>query len=289
MTLTKLNPLIAVAMSVYKNDNPSFLIGSIESVLSQTYQNFIFFIVIDGPISKTLQDILDKYENEIKIEISINNKNEGLAFSLNKIINTIIGSESTKPELLFRMDADDICAKDRFQKQVDFLVNNPEVSVLGSDCYEINENGKVIGKRLMPLHHKKIIIKMPRHCPMNHPTVALRLSIFENGFRYRSELMNTQDYYLWIELAAAGYKFRNLPNKLLYFRRSNNFYQRRGMEKAINDHEARKLARESLNLNTSLNFIYAHTVFIIRRSPPFLIKFAYMFLELKRKIQRLIS
>lgn len=275
-------------MSVYKNDNLEFLKQSVESILKQSFNDFLFYIVIDGSISQPIETYLNNLTDQ-RVILLVNNNNHGLAYSLNKIINNIIATDVNNPKYLFRMDADDISDLKRFKTQVGFLENNKAISIVGSDCFEINDTGKVIGKRQMPINHKKIIRKMPRHCPLNHPSVAMHFSIFEKGFRYKNELKNTQDYYLWIELAAAEFKFQNLPQKLLFFRRSNNFYERRGLDKALNDHKARELARKSLGLNTPLNFLYAYAVFYIRQSPPTFIHFAYKCLELKRKIQRWLT
>jgi hypothetical protein len=118
---------------------------------------------------------------------------------------------------------------------------------------------------------------------MNHPTVVFRYSVFEQGFKYRENLLNTQDYFLWIELSAAGFQFANLSEKLLRFRRVNDFYKRRGLQKTINEFKARMFAMRALNKFSISNLLYAISVLTLRLMPPIIVKFAYkldrLFLE----------
>lgn len=58
--------------------------------------------------------------------------------------------------------------------------------------------------------HEKIKKNVIKKCPFNHPSVMFRNLIFEEGFRYKDSLKNTQDYYLWVDLLAAGKRFQIL-------------------------------------------------------------------------------
>jgi hypothetical protein len=173
------------------------------------------------------------------------------------------------------MDADDISEPNRLSTQVQFMNQHEDVAVLGSSLVEINEKGRVVGQRLLPLEHEQIRRVFPRRCALNHPTVAVRMSVFAQGYRYRVDLMNTQDYFLWIELCSKGFKFANLPDTLLKFRRVNDFYKRRGLNKSLNEFKARFYAMKALGSMTPLNVIYAFAVILLRVMPAKLIKLAY--------------
>lgn len=262
-------------MAVYAGDHTEWVAKSIQSILLQDYQDFVLIIVVDGSIDADLNALVEHTEatNE-NVLVLQKSDNTGLSQSMNLAIDESI-ARWPNAKFFFRMDADDISESNRLSKQVAFLEENPEVSVLGSSLVEIDENDRVVGQRLLPLKHEQIYRVLPRRCALNHPTVAIRMSVFKQGFRYRSDLMNTQDYFLWIELCSNGIVFANLPDELLRFRRVNNFYKRRGLSKSLNEFKARFYAMRQLKSHSFLNVVYAFSVILLRVMPPQVIKLAY--------------
>ncbi|MBT0585058.1 glycosyltransferase [Alteromonas sp. SM 2104] len=262
-------------MAVYSGDRLAWMTHAVESILAQTYNDFLYAIVIDGDIAPEMRTYLERKEEQNRnLMLFKSTQNIGLSRCMNYVIDYVIAYSPTT-RFFFRMDADDISDCDRLRQQVEFLNDNPDVSVLGSSLVEINEKGNIVGKRLLPLHHDQILEVLPRRCALNHPTVAVRFSVFSQGFRYRSELRNTQDYFLWIELCAKGFKFANLPNALLQFRRVNDFYKRRGLSKSVHEFKARFYAMSALDDLTLFNVLYAFSVILLRAMPAKVIKLAY--------------
>lgn len=262
-----------VAMSIYYQDSLVWLKESINSVLAQTYQDFILVIVIDGIIKKETELYLyDLKENNKKIAILSNTKNSGLSYSMNKVINW---AQDFDFKYFIRMDADDICFPERFEKQVSFMENNVNVGVLGTSLIEIDEKNKAVGKRLMPENHSVLLKAFARRCPLNHPTVIIRFNIFSTYLNYDPAHHNTQDYFLWIKMASQGIIFANLREPLLKFRRVNGFYKRRGRSKSLNEFKARILAMKLLKKKSIRNFTYAALVFLLRMMPVCIIRLAY--------------
>ncbi|MCG9639513.1 glycosyltransferase [Vibrio sp. Isolate34] len=267
------NKKIAVAMSVYKSDLANNLKISLDSIINQDYVNFHIIIQVDGPVGDDVHMLLSNYENCDNVSIHFNELNLGLAQRLNDCIEIALLDEDI--HYIARMDSDDISEVDRFQKQVSFLELNPEVDVLGTDVWEISSSGEKKFYKSMDSNHKKLVNKIIKKCPFNHPSVMMKKSIFKSGIRYKSELMNTQDYYLWVDLIADGRVFANLNEPLLNFRVDDDFHQRRGFKKAMNDLNARIYAFKKLNnLNVS-NLMHTVALFILRISPPVLKKIAY--------------
>lgn len=263
---------IAVAMSVYKSDNIDYLVKSIDSILNQTIPSTLF-IHVDGFVPESINEVLKNYAILDNVYVFFNNENLGLATRLNQIIDTCVSDFEF--DFLARMDADDISELNRFEKQVDFLSNHPEVSVVGSDIIEISEKGDEIFYKKMDEEHDLIFKNIIKKCPFNHPSVMFKMSIFYNGFRYKSELMNTQDYYLWVDLLASGARFANLNEPLLKFRVDSHFHTRRGFKKAINDTKSRLYAFRKLKVLTVSNVLHVINLFVLRVSPTFLKKWAY--------------
>ncbi|MDO6691915.1 glycosyltransferase [Aliiglaciecola sp. 3_MG-2023] len=259
-------------MAVYSGDRVEWLSRAVESILSQDV-DFTLVIVLDGPVNKAIFEYLIKIESENSHLILIDNKiNSGLSCCMNLIIDLFV-KKTTK--YFLRMDADDISTNDRIQKQIEFLDSNPKISVLGTALIEINEFGKAVGKRKLPTAHHQIIRILPKRCAINHPTVAIRSNVLLAGHRYKEMLANTQDYFLWIELCAAGYKFANLVEPLLEFRRVNDFYKRRGLSKSINEFKARFYAMKVLKRYSLGNIVYACAVLFLRLMPSKIVKLAY--------------
>ena len=111
-------PTVSVIMGIYNTE--SKLADSIESILQQTYSDWELIMCDDGSTDRTYEiakKYSDKYEN---IYLLKNNKNMGLAYSLNKCLKYASG------KYIARSDADDINLPNRFKVQVEFLEKNPQ-------------------------------------------------------------------------------------------------------------------------------------------------------------------
>ena len=262
--------MIAVGMSVYKNDCPSALKDSIDSILNQSYRKFELFIEVDGTVPSGIKNVLSIFNDCNFVHINFNQNNLGLAHRMNEIISSV------KEEFIFfaRMDADDIARNDRFIKQVQFLNSHPDIDIVGSDVIEFNNNNSDCFYKKMDSDHESMINNVIKRCPFNHPSVMMRSSVFDVA-KYNSSLMNTQDYYLWVDLAVLGYKFSNINEPLLKFRVDENFHSRRGVKKALNDLRSRLYAMKHLRLFTLRNVIHTFALFFLRMSPSYIKKIAY--------------
>lgn len=260
-------------MAVYQADNARWLKEAVESITSQSYTDFLFVIVIDGSVPDSIIKVLEgAARNDERVVLGQNSQNIGLASSMNSVIDFGL---AFNPSFFVRMDADDISEEYRLLRQITYLKKHSNISVLGSALTEINESGKKVGARVMPASHKQITRILPRRCSLNHPTVVIRYNVFLDGHRYNGDLLNTQDYFFWITLASQGYIFRNLKDRLLKFRRVNNFYKRRGLSKSLNEFKARIYAITKLKQYSPYNFFYACGVLSLRLMPGKVVKLAY--------------
>lgn len=264
---------LAVAMSIYKSDKLEYVRESIGSITDQSYSFFDLFIEVDGPISTDVELYLRSLSNLDNVYVNYNSSNMGLARRLNDIIDKVLKKGCYT--FLARMDADDISFPQRFERQIEYLNNHSEVAVVGSDVVEISEIGHELFYKRMDALHDEISRNIIKKCPFNHPSVVFRMAIFEEGFRYKSELMNTQDYYLWVDLLAAGKKFANINEPLLKFRVNNSFHSRRGFKKAMNDLNSRIYAFKKLDTFNLGNVIHTVSLFLLRIAPTSIKKWAY--------------
>ena len=249
------------------------MLQSVESILKQTYTHFHLVVVIDGAIAASAKEMLtDMAKRHVNMVVLQTPFNTGLSACMNSVI---AWSAAYHPKYFVRMDADDVAHPERLAKQIAYMEGNMDIHVLGTALNEINEHGVIVGSRVMPSLHHDIVRLLPRRCSLNHPTVIMRFSIFEDGIRYDETLRNTQDYFLWITLANKGYRLANLAERLLDFRRVNDFYKRRGLSKSINEFRARLYAMKTLRKSTPVNVAYAFAVLVLRLMPSQVVKLAY--------------
>ena len=222
----------SVLMSVYKNDNPLFLKLALESIYdNQTKKPDEIVVVFDGPISNELREVLNGFRigKENIVKFLPQKENKGLGEALR------IGSNYCTGDYIFRMDSDDISDPRRFEVQMAFIEENPEIDVLGTDIAEFNKslNEKKMRKRVCFANHNDIVKMGKRRNPMNHVTVCIKKeSLFKSGGYL--PLRYVEDYYLWIRMINAGFTFANINESLVYVRVGNGFANRRGYKEQIN-------------------------------------------------------
>ena len=162
------SPLVSVIMSVYNAEK--FLNSAIESITNQTFTDFEFIIIEDCSTDKTLEILKEFKEKDNRIKIIKKEKNEG---PKGFIKNLNVGLNMAQGKYIARMDADDISLPERFQKQVIFLENNPEISMVGAQIDFINEKNEIIGEKIGALEHEEIVNKITSQIQLFHPVIML--------------------------------------------------------------------------------------------------------------------
>ena len=123
---------------------------------------------------------------------------------------------------------DDVCSKDRFQKQRDFIIANPEIDILGGDilCFETFPN--YYSGRKVPSTPDAIKRFMKFRNPVNHPTVFFNRKKILNIGGYPSARLG-QDYLLWIKANKNGLRIENMKEVLVLMQVDKRSYSRRGL------------------------------------------------------------
>lgn len=204
-------PAITVAMSVY--DGERFLVPAIESVLAQTFGDFEFLILDDGSRDSTAAIVRDQAARDPRIR-PILRENRGLIASLNQLI-----AEARAP-LIARMDADDICHPERFERQVAFLASHPDHGIVGTLSEDIDELGNPCGLEGVdqPLTHESVLRTIEQASPICHPSAMARRDVLLAAGGYHRAFRHCEDYDLWLRLASRT-RIANLPDRLLQYRR----------------------------------------------------------------------
>ncbi|HBL8824103.1 TPA: glycosyltransferase, partial [Enterobacter hormaechei] len=192
------------------------------------------FIMVDGQVSKNINDVLDNYSNHKKIEIFTRDINRGLAYSLNELIDAVV--ERNQYKFIARMDSDDISLSHRFEEQINYFHSQKEVDVIGSFCHEFGSD-YALDIKMVPLIHKELVKYTFYKCPFIHPTVMFRAKVFNNKQnRYPLQTTLSEDLAFWFKLLIGGYRFGNVNAVLLNYRLDDKTLDRRsGFKKAVSE------------------------------------------------------
>ena len=127
-----------------------------------------------------------------------------------------------------RMDSDDICVPNRFQRQIGFLENNRTVDVVGGAIAEFDHDFSApCSIRHLPAGGQVLRRFAKSRTPMNHMTVVFRKASVVNAGSYES-CEGFEDYHLWARMLTRGYSLLNLKDVLVYARCGNGMQERRG-------------------------------------------------------------
>ena len=250
--------MFSILMSLYYKESPDALEQCFQSIWQdQTVKPSEIVLVLDGPIGIELSQCVDKWQIQIGqlLKVLPLEHNVGLGKALN------LGLKHCSNEWIFRMDTDDICKLDRFEKQIQFIKDNPDVVLFSGQILEFNEdplNANIL--KSVPTTYSDIVKFSQIRSPFNHMTVAYKKSVIEKVGGYQHHLY-MEDYNLWLRVIGAGYQVGNHTDVLLFARVGNGMHARR------KGYEYIKSERQLLNLKKELklqNPLHANILFLIR-------------------------
>ena len=214
----------SVLLSVYCKENPQYLQKALESISLQSRMPDEFVIVKDGPVPDKLEEVLRRFKNDHPgttkiIELP---ENKGLGLALQK------GVAACSFPYIARMDTDDIAHPDRFEKQLKYLEQNPDIALLGSWIQEFSEDAAHPDTYTrLPCTHEEILCYAKRRNPFRHMTVFFQKAAVLQCGNYRDFLW-FEDYDLWVRILQGGFKTANLPEYLVSVRADRDMFGRRG-------------------------------------------------------------
>lgn len=272
-------------MPFYKGDKPQFLFQALESLFVQSLKANEIVLVQDGPVSQDHLQVVEKWQKKMpETNLVVFEKNKGLSAALNA------GIKAAKHDWLARMDADDICVPTRFEKQIAFLQNNPDVHLLGSWITEFFDDvNRPQGLRTLPKESEEIAAYAKWRCPFNHMTVMFKKSDLRTLGMYRQNTENTagfgEDYELWARYLVNGYKTHNIQESLVFARTDKDFFKsrRRGKKYFINEVKLLKELRAIGLINGFQYLIHYCIKYTVRMAPPGLVRLAYSGLRKKNQ------
>lgn len=198
-------------MPVY--NSRSFVGAAIDSILTQTFGDFIFHIVDDGSTDGSGDIIAEKAARDNRIQL-IRQDNRGIVASLNRMLALV------DAPFVARMDADDIALPDRFARQLGRMEADAQLGALGTQFIEIDDAGqRISGGFAMPVGTALVQSELEHRQPIANPTAMFRTQVLRDAGLYREAFRYCEDYDLFLRLSQIA-PIDNLPDALLFYRRS---------------------------------------------------------------------
>ena len=220
-------PRVSIIMGIYNCE--STLAEAIDSILLQTFSNWQLIMCDDGSTDGTLEIAkLYKKQYSDKIVLLKNKSNRGLNYTLNHCLKHVEG------EYVARMDGDDISLNTRLEKEVDFLDNHPEFSIVSTPMIFFDEFGDWGKSTAIPEPKEKdLIFHSPVHC---HAPCMIRREAYMDvkGYTVDKQMLRFEDVNLWFKLYSKRYRGYNLSEPLYKMRDDRNATQRRSLKSRIN-------------------------------------------------------
>ena len=252
-------PKVSVLIPLY-NSAP-FLVETLNSFLQQTFQDFELILLDDASCDDT--EKLIRQVKDPRISYYKNEKNLGISASRNKLM------DLAKGEYLAISDHDDRSHPLRLEKQVHFLDEHPDVSVVGCATELFcSTKGKNFWQKLKNafinlgwvwVHPDFPSLEDAWHgCPVMHSSAMIRKADFERfHLRYNPDYSPAEDYGLWTEALLHGLKLANLREVLFFYNlHGNNFSLVRKDAMRIADQKVKEVIRQNLGLNDAKRYPY---------------------------------
>lgn len=222
---------VSVIMACYNCEQT--LHKALDSILAQTYTNWIMICCDDGSSDNTF-GILNQYREEYpdKFIIISNGENKKLPYSLNHCLQYV------KTDLVARMDADDWCLPERFEKQVAFLREHPEYDLVGTGVTVSDGEKRIASIIKTPEPTKETMLKSNA---FSHATIMTYKRVYDalGGYSLDPTVLRVEDVDLWCRFLAAGYKGYNMPDELYVILENEHAVQRRTLQARLNSARTR--------------------------------------------------
>lgn len=205
MMFDVINPQLTVGLPFYNNEDT--LRSAIQSVFAQSFSNWELILLDDGSSDGSL-DITGNIE-DVRVTTISDGMNRGLAYRLNQI------TSLAKGEYVARMDADDMMHPERLARQLSYLKENPEIDLVSTAAFIIDQNSNVSGLRgdTQPewQHHNVLSNKMILHSSVTASTEWFRRN------PYNADYIRAEDHELWCRTFGSS-SFAHLTDPLLFYR-----------------------------------------------------------------------
>ena len=182
---------------------------ALESVLHQTFEDFELLVLLK-PGRKDLRAIVEPFRGDPRLHV-LEHGVEDFVERLN------LGLREARGRYVARMDADDVSAPRRLERQVAYLDARPQTAMVGS-YVDSNIESDYLDWQNSFHSYDDVQLGAWIDIPVVHPTWLARRALFERSGGYRHGPF-PEDYELLLRWILAGERVEKIPEPLLFWRR----------------------------------------------------------------------
>lgn len=188
-------------------NNEPYLKECLESLVNQTFSDFVVIIVDDCSTDKSIE-IISAFQDD-RIQLYQKDKQSGIVDALN------LGLSKITSPYFIRMDGDDISAPDRFEKLINFLDTNPDFDICSSSIQTFGSRNDLQNYEENPFMNKANLVF---NHSVGHASCIFRTSLFTtNQITYLDGFWRLEDYFLFYRLKDLG-NATSLDQPLYFYR-----------------------------------------------------------------------
>jgi glycosyltransferase involved in cell wall biosynthesis len=206
-------PLVSVVLPCYEAER--FLAQALGSLLGQTYGRLEVLAIDDGSGDGTAAILEEFAAHDQRVRVLRNPENQGVIRTLNR------GVAEARGEIVARMDADDVAARTRIERQVEVLASRPEIDLVGTGVEVVDGE---TGRRLRPRPVRCLEPDGARFAalfatPAMHMTIAARTEAMRaHPYGGTPESLHTEDYEMFARMLDGGARICNVDEPLMTVR-----------------------------------------------------------------------
>jgi teichuronic acid biosynthesis glycosyltransferase TuaG len=201
-----MKPLVSIITPLYNSEN--FISNTIESVISQTYDNWELLIVDDNSSDNSFSIVEEYSLRDKRIKVKSSSINLGAAEARN------LALRKAKGKYIAFLDSDDIWLQNKLKVQVEFMENNSYP--ISFTSYElIDKNNNLLNKQINSI--KSLNLKQY----LKNTRIGFSTSMINKEIVGDFQMMNIrtrQDGQLWISLLKRGFYAYGIENILVRYR-----------------------------------------------------------------------
>jgi len=204
---------ISITVLIPVLNGEQFIREALDSVLLQSLATEI--LVVDNGSSDSTLEILNHYRDlDSRVRV-LQCAEKGVSNALNAGLNRATGT------LIARLDADDTMLPDRLRRQLEVMLNHPEVALVSSQIVYINSKSIETGRSKYPVGRLTLLRNFLLRNPIAHPSVMFRKELARRAGNYRPEFEGSEDLDLWIRILMYG-KILSIQDFLTSYRVHEN-------------------------------------------------------------------
>jgi glycosyltransferase involved in cell wall biosynthesis len=205
-------PLVSVIIPVYNAE--MFIEEAITSIFIQTYTNIEIIAIDDASTDSSFSVLESLCKIDTRLKIYQNATNCGICKTLNRAL------EIARGDYIARMDADDVAFPERIERQIEFLFNHPECSLVGVSNNFMDTEGNILSMSSFPCTYKEVDQTILLSSPVSHNWVCA-ISVYKQLGGYR-DMAPVEDYDFLLRLKSNEMKFVNIPYCGMKIRQTNS-------------------------------------------------------------------